>query len=223
MDALSAKPLLMLGDVVALIAGSLPDLMDRSVLELAGPVVEGLPGRFEGTFFMGGGRSPVGVGECKGRSAVGVVDGDMKATFLFTSTVMAVVVVIVVAFETLLAMGSSGGESGVRVDGTASSSGSLGAGNAGWLDWVGVEEELAVWEDSASSRGWDCSTGGSCREDNSGKGLKDLTEVGVAGINGAGGHSGRGPSWGILSLRPSLSLSLGDPSLNLLRKAFMVF
>ena len=111
MDALSAKVLLRLGEVVARTAGCFPDLMDRSVLELAGPVVEGLPGRLEGIFFIGGSRSPVGVGERKGRSALGVVDGDMKATFLFTSTVIAVVVVIVavvfvVAFETLLAMGS---------------------------------------------------------------------------------------------------------------------
>lgn len=122
--------------------------MDRSVLELAGPVIENLPGRFEGIFFMGGGRSPAGVGERKGRSAVGVVDGDMKATFLFTSTVIAVVVVIVavvfvVAFEALLVMGS-GWETGVRVEGTASSSAGLRAGKVGWLDWVGVEEELAV-------------------------------------------------------------------------------
>jgi len=42
----------------------------------------------------------VGVGDRSGRSAVGVVNGDIKATFLCTSTVMAVVVVIVVAFKT---------------------------------------------------------------------------------------------------------------------------
>jgi hypothetical protein len=96
--------------VVARTAGSFPDLTERSVLELAGPVVETLPERFEGIFFMGGGRSLVGVGDRKGRSAVGVVDGDIKATFLCTSTVIAVVViVIVVAFEALLeAMGSGG-------------------------------------------------------------------------------------------------------------------
>lgn len=193
MDALSAKPLFRLGEAVALTAGSFPDLMDRSVLELAGPDVEGLPGRFEGTFFIGGGRSPAGVGERKGRSAVGVVEGDMKATFLFTSTAMAVVVVIVVAFETLLFMGSGGWATGVRVEGTASSSVSFGAGKGGWLGCVGVEEELAVWEDSAGSGG-ECSICGSCLEDKSGKGLKDLTELGVAVINGAGGHSGRGPS-----------------------------
>jgi hypothetical protein len=62
----------------------------------------------------------------------------MKATFLFTSTVMAVVVVIVavvfvVAFDTLLEeMGSGGWETGVRVEGTASSSAGLGAGGVGW-------------------------------------------------------------------------------------------
>lgn len=198
MDALSAKPLFRLGEVVALTAASFPDLMDRSVLELAGPDVEGLPGRFEGTFFIGGGRSPAGVGERKGRSAVGVVDGDMKATFLFTSTAIAVLVLIVavvfvVAFETLLVMGPGGWATGVRVEGTASNSVGLEAGKGGWLGCVGVEEELAVWEDSAGSGGG-CSIGGSCLEDNSGKGLKDLTELGVAVINGAGGHSGRGPS-----------------------------
>jgi hypothetical protein len=149
MDALSAKPLLRLGEVIALTAGCFPDLMDRSVLELAGPVIENLPGRFEGIFFMGGGRSLAGVGERKGRSAVGVVDGDMKATFLFTSTVIAVVVVIVavvfvVAFDTLLVMWSGGWETGVRVEGAASSSAGLKAGKVGWLDCVGVEEELAV-------------------------------------------------------------------------------
>lgn len=132
MDALSEKPL-KLGEVVALIAGSFPDLMDRSVLELAGPGVEILPGRFEGSFFIGGGRSPVGVGERRGRSAVGVVDGEMKATFLFTSTVIAVVVVIVavvfvVAFEMFLVIASGGWETGVRVEGTTLSSASLGAG-----------------------------------------------------------------------------------------------
>lgn len=177
MDALSAKVLLRLGEVVALRAGSFPDLMDKSVLELVGPVVEGLPGRFKGIFFIGGSRSPVGVGERKGRSAVGVVDGDMKATFLFTSTVMAVVVVIVavvlvVAFETLLVMGSGGWETWVRVEGTASSSASLGAGRGGWLDCVGVDEELAVVEDSVGSRAGGCSIGGAgCLEDNSGNGL----------------------------------------------------
>ena len=62
--------------------------------------------------------------------------------------------------------------------------------------------------DSVDSRddGW--SMGGSCLEDNSGNGLKDLTEVGVVLINGLGGQSGRGPSWGIFSLLASLSLSL---------------
>lgn len=176
MDILSAKALLRLGEVVALRAGSFPDLMDRSVLELAGPVVEGLPGRFEGIFFIGGSRSPVGVGERKGRSAVGVVEGDMKATFLFTSTVMAVVVVIVavvfvVAFETVLFMGSGGWETLVRVEGAALSSAGFGAGKVGWLDCVGVDEELAVVEDSVGSRAGGCSTGGSCLEDNSGSGL----------------------------------------------------
>ena len=110
MDALSAKILLWYGEVVVdRIAGSFPDLTERSVLELAGPVVEALPERFEGIFLMGGGRSPVGVGDRNGRSAVGVVDGDIKATFLCTSTVIAVVVVIVVAFETLLEVIGSGG------------------------------------------------------------------------------------------------------------------
>jgi hypothetical protein len=194
METLSMKPRLRLGEVVALIAGSFPDLTDRSVLELAGPVVEVLPGRFEGIFFMGGGRSLVGVGERRGRSAVGVVDGDMKATFLFTSTVMAVVVVIVVAFETLLDMRSGGWETGVLVESTASGSEGLRGGKVGWLGWVGVEEELAVGEDSAGSRAGGCPIGGSCLGDNSGNGLKELTEPGVAVINGGGGHSGRGPS-----------------------------
>ena len=80
----------------------------------------------------------MGVGDRNGRSAVGVVDGDMKATFLCTSTVMAVVVVIVavvfvVAFEAVLEdMGSGGRETGVRVEGTASSSTGLGVGKIGW-------------------------------------------------------------------------------------------
>ena len=82
-----------------------------------------LPERFEGIFFMGGGRSLAGVGERNGRSAVGVVDGEVKATFLCTSTVMAVVVVIVavvlvVGLKALLEGVGSSGESGVRVEGT---------------------------------------------------------------------------------------------------------
>ena len=87
---------------------------------------------------MGGGRSLAGVGDRNGHSAVGVVDGDMKATFLCTSTAIAVVVVIVavvsvVAFERLLeGTESSGGETGVRVGDTASSSADLGEGRAGW-------------------------------------------------------------------------------------------
>lgn len=175
MDALSAKLLLRIGEAMVLIAGSFPDLSDRSVLELAGPGVEDLPGRFERIFFMGGSRSPVGVGERKGRSAVGVVDGDIKATFLFTSMAMAVVVVIVavvlvVAFETLLEMGSGWGI-WVLVEGTASLSAGLGAGKGGWLAWVGVEEELAVVEESVGSRAGGWSIGGSCLEDNSGNGL----------------------------------------------------
>ena len=207
MDELSAKILFGYGEAVARMAGSLPDLTERSVLELVGPVVDILPERFEGIFFMGGGRSLVGVGDRNGRSAVGVVDGDMKATFLCTSTVMAVVVVIV-AFETLLEdMGSGGWDIGVCVEGTALSSAGLGAGKIGWLDCVGVAGELAVVVDSAGSRDGGGSIGGSCLEDNSGNGLQDLTEVGVSLISGIGGHSGRGPSWGILSLRPSLSLS----------------
>ena len=119
--------------MVGRIAGSFPDLTERSVRELAGPVVETLPERFEGIFFMGGGRSFVGVGDRNGRSAVGVVDGDIKATFLFcTSTVMAVVVVIVVAFETLLEdIGSGGWDTGVRVERTASGSAGLGEGKVG--------------------------------------------------------------------------------------------
>jgi hypothetical protein len=176
MDALSAKLLLRIGEARDLTAGSFPDLTDRSVLELAGPVVEDLPGRFEIIFFMGGSRSPVGVGERKGRSAVGVVEGDIKATFLFTSTAMAVVVVIVavvlvVAFETLLEMGSGGWGTRVLVEGTASISAGLGVGRGGWLAWVGVEEELAVVEDSVGSRAGGWSIGGSCLEDNSGNGL----------------------------------------------------
>jgi len=172
MDALSAKTLLWYGEAVARIAGSLPDLTDRSVLELAGPVVETLPERFEGIFFMGGGRSLVGVGDRNGRSAVGVVDGDIKATFLCTSTVMAVVVVIVVDFETVLEeMGSGGWDSGVRVEGTASRCTGLGTGTVELLVWVGVVEGLAVVVDSVDSRGGGCSIGGSCLEDNSGNGL----------------------------------------------------
>ena len=69
-------------------------------------------------------------------------------------------------------------------------------------------EELAVEEDSVGSRDGGCSIGGSCLEDNSGNGLRDLTEVGVAVIKGVGGQSGRGPSWGTFSLLASLSLSL---------------
>ena len=177
MDAVSAKRLLRFGEVAARVAGSFPDLMDRSVLELAGPVMDGLPGRFDGTFFMGGGRSPAGVGDRKGRSAVGVVDGDMKATFLFTSTAMAVVVVIVavvfvMGFETLLMTESGGWETGVCAEGTASSSAGLGVGKVWWLECVGVEEELAEVEDSMGSRGGGCSIGGSPLEvDNSGSGL----------------------------------------------------
>jgi hypothetical protein len=165
----------------------------------------------------------VGVGDRNGRSAVGVVDGDMKATFLCTSTVIAVVVVIVVAFETLLEdMGSGGWGTGVRVEGTASRFTGLGVGKVGWWGCVGVVEELAVVEESVDSRDEGCSMGGSCRGDNSGNGLKDLTGVGVALINGPGGHSGRGPRRGAFSMRASLSLSFWDPSLNLLkRKAFM--
>ena len=138
MDALSAKNLLGYGEVVvARTAGCFPDLTDRSVRELAGPGVDILPERFEGIFFIGGGRSLVGVGDRNGRSAVGVVDGDVKATFLCTSTVIAVVVVIVavvfvVAFEGLLGdMGSSNWGAGVRVD-TALTSAGLGAGWVGW-------------------------------------------------------------------------------------------
>ena len=76
----------------------------------------------------------MGVGDRNGRSAVGVVDGDMKATFLCTSTVIAVVVVIVavvfvVAFEGLLeGMGSGGWVTGVRVEDTTLSSADLGVG-----------------------------------------------------------------------------------------------
>lgn len=68
-------------------------------------------------------------------------------------------------------------------------------------------EELAVVGGSESSRDGGRPIGGSCLEDNSGKGLKDLTEVGVAVISGGGGQSGRGPSWGTFSFCPSLSLS----------------
>jgi len=81
---------------------------------------------------MGGDRSLVGVGDCNGRSAVGVVNGDVGATFLCTSAVIAVVVVIVtvaftLAFEALLEDAGSGGrETGVRVEGMASSSAGLG-------------------------------------------------------------------------------------------------
>ena len=189
--------------MVVLRAGSFPDLMDRSVLELAGPVMDDLPGRFEGIFFIGGSRSPVRVGERKGRSAVGVVDGDMKATFLFTSTVMEVDVVIVavvfvVAFEPLLVTCSCGWGIWVRVEVRVSSSAGLWQCKAGWLDCVGVcvgvDEELAVVEDSVGSRAGGCSIGGSCLEDNSGSGLEDLTGLGVAVINGVGGQSGRGPN-----------------------------
>ena len=63
-------------------------------------------------------------------------------------------------------------------------------------------------EDSVDSRDGGCSIDGSCLVDNSGNGLKDLTEVGVAAINGPGGQSGRGPSCGTFSLLASFSLSL---------------
>jgi len=87
-----------------------------------------------------------------------------------------------------------------------------------------VVEELAAVEDSVDSRDGGCSIGGSCLEDNSGNGLQSLTEVGVTLINGVGGQSGRGLSWGTFSLFASFSLSFWDPSLNLLkRNAFMVF
>lgn len=62
----------------------------------AGPAIENLPGQSEGTSFMSRARSPAGVGDRGGRLTVGVVDGDMKTTFSFMSTVIAVVVVIVV-------------------------------------------------------------------------------------------------------------------------------
>ena len=158
----------------------------------------------------------MGVGDRNGRSAVGVVDGDIKATFLCTSTVIAVVVVIVavvfvVAFEGLLeGLGSSDWGTGVRVEGTTLGSAGLrvGLGKVGKWGCVGVVEELAVEEDSTGSRDGGWSIGGSCLEDNSGNGLKDLTEVGVSLINGLGGQSGRGPSWGIFSLLSPFSLSL---------------
>ena len=76
----------------------------------------------------------MGGGDCNGRSAVGVVDGDMKATFLCTSTVIAVVVVIVavvfvVAFEGLLwGVGSRGWGTGVRVGDTTLGSAGLRVG-----------------------------------------------------------------------------------------------
>jgi len=79
----------------------------------------------------------VGVGDRSGRSAVGVVDGDIKATFLCTSTVIAVVVVIVavvfaVGFEGLLGgVGSSEWGTGVRVEDTALGSADLRVGVGG--------------------------------------------------------------------------------------------
>ena len=93
-----------------------------------------LPERFEGIFFICGGGSLVGVGDRSGRSAVGVVDGDMKATFLCTSTVIAVVVVIVAAvfvvpFEPLLeGVGSNGWGTGDRVGDATLRSAGLGEG-----------------------------------------------------------------------------------------------
>jgi len=57
------------------------------------------------------------------------------------------------------------------VGGTASGSAGLGGVKVGWLGCVGVFEELAVVEDSVDSRYDGCSIGGSCLEDNSGKGL----------------------------------------------------
>ena len=80
-----------------------------------------------------------------------------------------------------------------------------------------------VVEDSVDLRDVRWSIGESCLDDKSGNGLKDLTEVGVTLINGAGGQSWSGLSWGILSLFAPLSLFLRDPSLNLLkRKALIV-
>jgi len=82
---------------------------------------------------------------------------------------------------------------------------------------------VGVVGDSVDSKDEGCPFGGGCLEGDSGNGLKDLTEVGVALINGVGGQFGRGPSWGTFSFGASLSLSFWDPSLNLLRKAFMFF
>ena len=145
---------------------------------------------------------------------VGVVDGEKKVAFLCASIVIIVAVVFTIASESLLeGVGPSGWGTGVRVEDTALSSAGLGAG---------VIEELAV-EDSVASRDIGWSIGESCLDDKSGNGLKDLTEVGVTLINGAGGQSRSGPSWGILSLFAPLSLFLRDPSLNLLkRKALIV-
>ena len=49
--------------------------------------------------------SAKGVGDRNGRSVVGVVNGEVKATFLYTSIVMVVVIIAaasIVAFEALL-------------------------------------------------------------------------------------------------------------------------
>ena len=65
--------------------------------------------RFEGIFFLGGGRSLVGVGNRNGCSTVGVVDGEMNVASLCVSTVITVAVVLVIAFEPLPeGVGSSG-------------------------------------------------------------------------------------------------------------------
>jgi len=49
----------------------------------------------------------------------------------------------------------------------------------------------------------------------------DLRDVVL--INGAGGQSGSGPSWEIVFLFAPFSLSLRDPSLNLVEKNTLIF
>jgi len=86
-----------------------PGLGDKSDLEYRGPVVDILPGWIEGFLFHGAGGPSAGVGDRKGRSTVGVIDGDMEAASLCALTVIIVAVVLIVGFEPLLeGLGSSG-------------------------------------------------------------------------------------------------------------------
>jgi len=186
--------------------------MGESVPEYGGPVVDILPEQFGGIFSIGGDGSLVGVGDRNGCSTVGVIDGDMKLSVIIAAEGF------VDTFESLLGgVGSGGWRTGVRVEDTALGSAGLeaGVGKAGEEDCVREVEEPAVVEDSVDLSG---SIGESCRK--SGNGLKDVTDVGAALINGVGGQSGSGPSWGTLSLFSPLSLR--DPSLNLLKRKALI-